>query len=117
MKSNFLSSNLNLSLLALDNGDVDCVVAGAVNTTSRVIRSSIRIIGLHSSAKWISSVFFMLSPCGKKLYTFSDCGVIPDPNPEQLCEIAFQASKLHDLVFKESPKVSFLSFSTKRSVS
>ena len=115
MKSDFLSSNLNLSLLALDNGDIDCVVAGAENTTSSVIRSSIRIIGLHPSAKWISSVFFMLSPCGKKLYTFSDCGVIPDPNSEQLCEIAFQASKLHDLVFKELPKVSFLSFSTKGS--
>ena len=70
MKSDFLNSNLNLSLLALENGDVDCVVAGADNTTSSVIRSSIRIIGLHPSAKWISSVFFMLSPCGKKVIYF-----------------------------------------------
>ena len=102
----------NLSLLALESNDIDCVIAGAINTTSSVLRSAIRIIGLKKSTKWISSVFFMLSPDYKKLYTFSDCGVIPDPSSEQLCDIGYQASKLHDLIFSETPKVSFLSFST-----
>ena len=108
----YVKCDLNLSLLALESNDIDCVVAGAVNTTSSVLRSAIRIIGLKKSTKWVSSVFFMLSPDYKKLYTFSDCGVIPDPSSEQLCDIGYQASKLHDLIFCETPKVSFLSFST-----
>lgn len=108
----YVKCDLNLSLLALESNDIDCVVAGAINTTSSVLRSSIRIIGLKKSTKWVSSVFFMLSPDYKKLYTFSDCGVIPDPSSEQLCDIGYQASKLHNLIFCETPKVSFLSFST-----
>ena len=108
----YVKCDFNLSLLALESNDIDCVVAGAVNTTSSVLRSAIRIIGLKKSTKWVSSVFFMLSPDYKKLYTFSDCGVIPDPSSEQLCDIGYQASKLHDLIFCETPKVSFLSFST-----
>ena len=108
----YVKCDLNLSLLALESNDIDCVIAGAINTTSSVLRSAIRIIGLKKSTKWISSVFFMLSPDYKKLYTFSDCGVIPDPSSEQLCDIGYQASKLHDLIFSETPKVSFLSFST-----
>ena len=108
----YVKCDLNLSLLALESNDIDCVVAGAVNTTSSVLRSAIRIIGLKKSTKWVSSVFFMLSPDYKKLYTFSDCGVIPDPSSEQLCDIGYQASKLHNLIFCETPKVSFLSFST-----
>tara|TARA_Y100000389_G_scaffold118170_1_gene115353 strand:- start:21870 stop:22778 length:909 start_codon:yes stop_codon:yes gene_type:complete len=112
MISDYIKYDLNLSLLALENNDIDCVVAGAINTTSNVLRSAIRIIGLKKSTKWVSSVFFMLSPDFKKLYTYSDCGVIPDPSAEQLCDIGYQASKLHDLILCKAPKVSFLSFST-----
>jgi|TARA_B110001454_G_scaffold206333_1_gene216678 phosphate acetyltransferase len=112
MKLDYVNSSLNLSLLALDNDDIDCVVAGAVNTTSDIIRSAIRIVGLKKSTKWLSSVFFMLSPDNDKFYTYTDCGVIPDPNSEQLCEIAYQASKLHELIYLNVSKVSFLSFST-----
>ena len=112
MKLDYIDSDLNFSLLALDNDDIDCVVAGAVNTTSDVVRSAIRIIGLNKTTKWLSSVFFMLSPDNDNFYTYSDCGVIPDPNSEQLCEIAYQASQLHKLISLNIPKVSFLSFST-----
>ena len=112
MKLDYINSDLNFSLLALDNDDIDCVVAGAVSTTSDVVRSAIRIVGLEKSTKWLSSVFFMLSPDNDNFYTYSDCGVVPDPNFEQLCEIAYQASQLHGLISLNTPKVSFLSFST-----
>ena len=112
MKLDYIDSDLNFSLLALDNDDIDCVVAGAVNTTSDVVRSAIRIIGLKKTTKWLSSVFFMLSPNNDNFYTYSDCGVVPDPNSEQLCEIGYQASQLHSLISLNTPKVSFLSFST-----
>ena len=115
MKLDFLNSSLNLSLCALEKEHVDCVVAGASNTTSDVLRSCLRIVGLKSNSKCISSSFFMISPNAKQLYTFSDAGVIPEPTSDQLVEIAYEASKSHELLTENIPKVAFLSFSTKGS--
>ncbi len=115
MKNNFLNSSLNLSLAALDNNDIDCVVAGAEHSSAEVLRSTIRVIGVDKKAKWISSAFFMISPDNKYGYTYADCGVIPDPNSEQLCNIGYESSKLHRLLSNEEPNVAFLSFSSKGS--
>ena len=115
MKEDFLSVNLNYGLVALENGDIDCLVAGASCSTSEVLRSSLRIIGLNKKSKWVSSIFFMISPDEKNVFTFSDAGVIPDPNSKQLCDIAYHASNFHKLLSNQEPKVAFLSFSTKGS--
>jgi len=115
MKLNFLNSNLNLSLLALECGHVDSVVAGATHTTSDVLRSCLRIIGLRRSSKCVSSAFFMISEKNDTLYTFSDAGVIPDPTSDQLVEIAYESSVTHKLLTENNPKIAFLSFSTKGS--
>tara|TARA_Y100000590_G_scaffold405184_1_gene493272 strand:- start:138 stop:1040 length:903 start_codon:yes stop_codon:yes gene_type:complete len=115
MVNDYLSCPLNLSIFALDNDDADCVIAGAKYKTSDVIRSSIRIVGIKDSAKWVSSVFIMLSPDNKSFYTYTDCGVIPDPSSEQLSSIAYEASEIHELLSGEKSKIAFLSFSTKGS--
>ena len=115
MKDDFLDSPLNLGMAALDNNDADCLVGGAVHSTSEVLRSAIRIVGMDRKSKWVSSIFFMISPDNKQLYTFSDCGVIPDPSSEQLCSIAYKSSQFHKFLSNEEPKVAFLSFSTKGS--
>ncbi len=111
----YLNDSLNLSIFALDNDDIDCVIAGSQYKTADVIRSAIRIVGLKEKNKWISSIFIMLAPDNKKIFTFADCGVIPEPTSEQLCSIAYEASFMHELISKEKPKVAFLSFSTKGS--
>ena len=103
------------SLIVLDMGYVDCLVAGASTSTAEVIKSSIRIIGLDNFSKWISSSFFLVNPINNKGYTYADCGVIPEPDVDQLVSIAYQASKMHKLVSNEDPRVAFLSFSTKGS--
>ena len=115
MVKSYLACPLNLSLFALDDDQVDCVIAGANYTTSDVIRSSIRIVGIKNSVNWISSVFIMLSSNKTDFFTFADCAVIPDPSIEQLCGIAYEASQIHELLSKEKSKVAFLSFSTKGS--
>ena len=111
----YLDCPLNKSIFALDNGEADCVIAGAIYKTSDVIRSAIRIVGIKDSNKWVSSVFIMLSPDNENCFTFTDCGVIPDPSSEQLCDIGFSASQIHELLSDKKPKVAFLSFSTKGS--
>ncbi len=112
MLDKFMDCSINYSMLALCNNDVDCIVAGAVNSTSNILKSAIRLVGLKKTSKWVSSAFLMISPCDKYFYTYSDCAVIPEPSSEQLCSIAFEASKIHNLISGDLAKVAFLSFST-----
>ena len=115
MINKYLDVDLNLSVLALDNDDLDCVIAGACHKTSEILRTAIRIVGVHRNKKWVTSVFFMFSPCQKYLYTYGDCAVIPEPSSEQLCYIGYESSQIHQLISGNKSKVAFLSFSTKGS--
>jgi len=47
--------------------------------------------------------------------TYADCGVVPDPNAEELAEIAIVSATNHQQLTGEVPKVAMLSFSTKGS--
>ena len=100
------------SLLILKEGKVGGVVCGSELSSAEVIRGGLRIIGLKNSVKNLSSMFLMVSQNGNKFFTFSDCAVIPEPSPEQLVEIAYQSSLMHESILNESPKIAFLSFST-----
>jgi phosphotransacetylase len=111
----FLENPLNMGMSMVANGLADGLVAGAVTSTGDVIRSAIRMIGVKPTSKWVSSIFFMVSPNGEKAFTYSDCGVIPEPTSDQLVAIAKDASEFHELLSNEMPQVAFLSFSTKGS--
>ncbi len=113
----FLNNPVNFAMIAVLAGDADAVVAGATNKTSDIIRSAIRIIGLKPNIKWVSSIFYMIHESGKSAMTYSDCGVIPEPNSEQLVCIAESAYSLHKELSGEESKIAFLSFSTKGSAS
>ena len=58
----------------------------------------------------------MVLPDGRTL-TFSDCAVVPDPEPAQLADIALAASTTHQRLAGEAPVVAMLSFSTQGSAS
>ena len=45
-KKNNMESPLNFGMMMVSNGDADGVVAGAVTSTSDVLRAAIRIIGI-----------------------------------------------------------------------
>lgn len=111
----FMENPLNMGIAMVASGLADGLVAGAITSTSEVIRAAIRMVGVKSTSKWVSSIFFMVSPDGEKAFTYSDCGVIPEPSSEQLVAIAKDASEFHELLSGEIPKVAFLSFSTKGS--
>ncbi len=113
----YLDIPLNKSLTILGCGHIDAVVAGAVNSTSDILRSSLRIVGISDQSKWLSSFFLMFSKDYKKKLSFADCAVIPEPTPHQLVSIAENTAKMHELITREEPKVAFLSFSTNGSAS
>ncbi len=111
----YLDNPLHYGMMAVSNGDADGLVAGAITSTSEVIRSSIRIIGISENSNSVSSIFFMIPNDSSRCLTYSDCGVIPEPDVKQLVDIAYNASGFHQLLSLEEPKVAFLSFSTKGS--
>ena len=93
-KKNYMESPLNFSMMMVSNGDADGVVAGAVTSTSDVLRAAIRIVGIKAESRWVSSSFFMISPAADLAYTFADCGVIPEPSSDQLASIAGESAML-----------------------
>ena len=97
-------------------GYVHACVAGADTATGKVVRSAILGIGMSEGINIISSTFLMITPDGTN-YTFADCGVVPDPDSEQLADIAISSAKTHLQLTEEEPKVAMLSFSTKGSAS
>jgi phosphate acetyltransferase len=93
-------------------GLADGSVAGAVSTTSEVLRAAIQVIGVQPDISLVSSAFLMIRPTDGKVFTFADCAVVPDPNSEQLADIVIAAAGTHEKLTNEKPLVALLSFST-----
>lgn len=113
---NMVLDPLTYANMMVAEGDADGCVAGAVYTTGEVVRSAIQLIGVKKSAKLVSS-FFLMMLCEpfhnlKGGLIFSDCGLVVDPNAEQLAEIAMAASQSARYLLGEEPRVAMLSFST-----
>jgi phosphate acetyltransferase len=114
-----LRDPLTFACMLLRNNFADAVVAGSVYPTSEVIRNGIRIIGLSSGNKTVSSFFLFTFPeehrFRNRVFAYADCGVIASPTAKQMSEIAYQTCLNFHKLTGGTPKVAFLSFSTKGS--
>lgn len=107
---------LYLGALMVKRGDADGSVAGAAHATADVLRAAIQTIGVRPGSKLVSSFFLMVLADGRPV-TFSDCGVVPYPEAEELASIGLDAADSHRQLTGEEPRVAFLSFSTLGSAS
>ena len=98
------------------------MVAGSASPTADVLRAAIQVIGTKPGLKTVSSCFIMVLDEKAKNYgddgilIFSDCGVVPHPNSEQMADIATSAAYSARQIGLD-PRVALLSFSTMGSAS
>ena len=104
--------NFAAALVAL--GEADGAVSGAVAPTAETIRAALWAIGTAPGVRLVSSAFYMVL-VNDSVLTFTDCAVVPDPSPLELAEIALAAARDRTRLIGDSPRVAFLSYSTRGS--
>jgi phosphate acetyltransferase len=104
-----LEDNVVLGTMMLALGEVDGLVSGAIHTTANTVRPALQLIKTAPGTKLVSSVFFMLMP--EQVLVYGDCAINPNPNAEELAEIAMQSAD-SATAFGITPLVAMLSYST-----
>jgi phosphate acetyltransferase len=108
-----LQSQVNyFGMMMIQCGDADGLVSGAAHSTADTVRPALQIIKGARKGGMVSSLFFMV--CNGTPYIFSDCGLVENPDADQLSQIAVQSAQTA-LQFELPAKVGMLSYSTKGS--
>ena len=90
-------------------GLADGMVSGAAHTTAHTIRPGFEIIKTNPGVSIVSSVFLMC--LADRVLVYGDCAVNPDPNAEQLADIAI-SSTTTAAQFRIEQRIAMLSYST-----
>jgi phosphotransacetylase len=110
-----LNNELFYSLVRLDFGKADLVIAGNTSTMRIVAKMAIDVLGICDNYKRASSFYVLISPDYKNTFIFADCSININPSAATLAEIAIKTAEKYLMITDQVPRVAFLSFSTKGS--
>jgi len=108
-----MKQDLFFGAMLVKESMADGFVAGSTASTADVLRAAIQCVGMPEGISIVSSFFLMIFP--EKTYSFGDCAVVPNPDANQLADIAISTAVNHQKLTGEEPYVAMLSFSTKGS--
>ena len=113
------NNTLFFGALMLKLGEADGMVGGAINSTGNVLRAGLQVVKTAPGVNTVSSCFLMSFDGtlykDNEVMVFGDCAVNPNPNADQLCDIAISTAASAKTLAGIEPKVAMLSFSTKGS--
>jgi phosphate acetyltransferase len=111
-----MKNELYWGVMMVKMGEADGMVSGAIHSTADTLRPALQILKTAPGTKLVSSFFVMVVPdCeygSKGTFLFSDCGLVENPNADELSEIALASSKSFKNLVGAEPKVAMLSYST-----
>ncbi|HKK11275.1 MAG TPA: phosphate acetyltransferase [Flavobacteriaceae bacterium] len=90
-------------------GHADGMVSGAAHTTQHTLRPALQFIKTKPGVNLVSSIFFMCLE--DRISIFGDCAINPNPNAEELAEIAISSAQTAKN-FGIEPKIAMLSYSS-----
>lgn len=109
MAKDIMSDVSFFGTMMIHKGHADGLVSGAVHTTQATVRPAFEIIKTKPGISLVSSIFFMCM--SNRVLVYGDCAVNPEPNAEQLAEIAINSAQTAK-TFGINPIVAMLSYST-----
>ncbi len=111
-----IKDNMYFGTMMVKSGDADGLVSGACHSTANTLRPALQILKTAPGTKLVSAFFLMNVPDCKYgedgIFVFGDCGLVENPNPDELSEIAISSSKSFKQLTNKEPKVAMLSYST-----
>jgi phosphate acetyltransferase len=111
-----VKDRLIFAAMMVSTGDADGTVSGATTTTADTVRTALHIIGPATKGHIVSSLFLMMlcEPHHPKkgAFVFSDCGLVVEPNADELANIAISSARSYENLTGKVPRVAMLSFST-----
>ena len=111
-----IKDNMYFGTMMVKSGDADGLVSGACHSTANTLRPALQILKTAPGTKLVSAFFLMNVPDCKYgedgIFVFGDCGLVENPNSDELSEIAISSSKSFKQLTNKEPKVAMLSYST-----
>ena len=104
--------------LLVETGVADGMVSGAESSTAKTIRPALQIIGPAKKGELVSSCMLMYGKnkfLKDKVLMIGDCGVVPNPDANELKVIASQTVDTYKKLGLKTPRLAFLSYSSKGS--
>ena len=95
--------------MMVNKGAAGGMVSGAIHTTGDTIRPALQIIRTQPGVSIVSSVFLMC--LADRVLVYGDCAVNPDPDAEQLADIAISSAETSQ-IYGIEPRVAMCSYST-----